>query len=411
MPSSITAGPAAHEVESRRPQAEQGSACSRDNTRPQPYLHRMTRNALLLALLLLMMLPAAVLAQAQSEAPAEAPAAPAATDAAESSGEGAESVEPLMTTQPADSPEDDFHWADVGRWIQWTWNLPVLRVGEAEVRVSQIVLAVVVLIVGLVVARRITRLIRNRLMSRTPLDVSAAAALEQLMFYVLMVAVFLMALQTVSIPITMFAFLGGAIAIGLGFGAQNIFNNFISGLILMLERPIRLGDTVEVGEHYGRIADIGARCTRVRRFDGVDVLVPNSFLLENAVVNWTLADKQVRQVVRVGAAYGSDVHKAREMLLKAVENHPDVLTYIEPRVIFEDFGDNALLFDLYFWLELSESINMRTIRSEIRFRINDLFSEAGITIAFPQRDVHLDTLTPLDVRVLQQPATPRTTTS
>ena len=140
----------------------------------------------------------------------------------------------------------------------------------------------------------------------------------------------------------------------------------------------------------------------MRRFDGVDVLVPNSALVENDVINWTLADKQVRQVVRVGIAYGSDVRKAADLLLQAANEQPEVLKEEKQnsQVIFDDFGDNALIFDLYFWLELSELINMRIIRSNVRFRIDELFREAGITIAFPQRDVHLDTLKPLEVKML-----------
>ena len=239
-------------------------------------------------------------------------------------------------------------------------------------------------------------------MNRTTLDVSAVTAVEKLLFYLLLVIVVLLALQAMQIPIGMFTIFGGAIAIGVGFGAQNIFNNFISGLILMFDRPIRIGDTVEVSSNYGKIANVGARCTRLRRFDGVDVLIPNSTLIENDVINWTLADKQVRQVVRVGIAYGSDVQRAKELLLQAADEQPEVIKEekLNSLVVFEDFGDNALIFDLYFWLELSELVNMRIIRSNVRFRIEELFREADITIAFPQRDTHLDTLKPLEIRMV-----------
>lgn len=311
----------------------------------------------------------------------------------------------LPTAVHADEPAAGLpfpDWSEVAEWLIWFWNLQVVSIGEAQMRVSQIVFALIVLTVGMWLAKRVSHGVRMRLASRTSLDISAVTAVEKLLFYLLAVVVVLLVLQTLRVPIAMFTVFGGAIAIGVGFGAQNIFSNFISGLILMLARPVRLGDTVEVSHNYGRIAEIGARCTRLRRFDGVDVLVPNSSLVENDVINWTLADKQVRQVVRVGIAYGSDVRKAADLLLQAANEQPEVLQggNLSSHVIFDDFGDNALIFDLYFWLELSELVVMRIIRSNVRFRIDELFREAGITIAYPQRDVHLDTLKPLEVRML-----------
>lgn len=290
----------------------------------------------------------------------------------------------------------------IGEWLSWFWNYQIFRVGEADVTVSQIVFTLILLIVGIWLSRWISRRVRLRLMGHTGLDISAATAVEKVLFYLLIVVVVLMALQTMKVPITMFTVFGGAIAIGVGFGAQAIFSNFISGLILMLDRPIRLGDTVEVSGNYGKIAEIGARCTRLRRFDGVDVLVPNSSLIENDLINWTLADKHVRQVVRVGIAYGSDVRLAEKLLLQAANEQPEVLTEENryTHVIFDEFGDNALTFDLYFWLELTDAVIMRVVRSNIRFRIDELFREAGISIAFPQRDTHLDTRKPLEVKVL-----------
>jgi len=297
-------------------------------------------------------------------------------------------------------------WGDTIDWLNWFWNLPLFRIGEADVLASQIVFALILLIGGTWISGRVCRSLRTRLSKRTSLDASAVAAVEKLLFYVLVIIVVLMALQAMHIPIAIFTFFGGAIAIGVGFGAQNIFNNFISGLILMLDRPIRLGDTVEVSTHYGKIAEIGARCTRLRRFDGVDVLVPNSALIENDVVNWTLSDKQVRQVIRVGIAYGSDVRLAADLLLQAANEQEGVLKAdkLRSQVIFEDFADNALTFDLYFWLELGELINMRLIRSDIRFRIDELFRENGISISFPQRDVHLNTLKPLEIKMVTNEA-------
>lgn len=290
----------------------------------------------------------------------------------------------------------------VGEWLSWFWNLRIFSLGESDVMINEIVFTLIVLIVGGWLAGWASRRVRMRLIDYSGLDISAVTAIEKVVFYLLLVVVVLMALQTLNIPIAMFTIFGGAIAIGVGLGAQSIFNNFISGLILMVDRPIRIGDTVEVSDNYGKVAEIGARCTRLRRFDGVDVLVPNSSLLENEVINWTLADQQVRQVVHVGVAYGSDVRLAEELLVKAANEQPEVLTAEDTysHVVFDDFGDSALGLDLYFWLELTDLVNMRIIRSNIRFRIDELFRDAGVSIAFTQLDTHLDTRSPLEVRVL-----------
>ena len=198
------------------------------------------------------------------------------------------------------------------------------------------------------------------------------------------------ALDLLGIPLAAFAFITGAIAIGVGFGAQNIINNFISGWILMWERPIKIGDFLEVGDARGTVESINTRSTRIRRIDGVHMLIPNSYLLENIVVNWTLVDRLTRTQVRVGVCYGSPVKRVAELLEQAVTEQEEVLTEPEPRVIFEDFGDNALVFDAYFWVNATADRDLRVTRSNVRFRIEALLAENDIVIAFPQRDVHLD---------------------
>lgn len=282
------------------------------------------------------------------------------------------------------------------------WKYELFHVGEHVIQVNQVVLAAAILFLGLLLSRLITRWLRTHLLMRVRLDPTAAATVEKLLFYLLLVMVLAVAFQSLHIPITVFAFVGGALAIGIGFGAQNIINNFISGLILMLERPVRIGDLVEVQEHRGRIEEIRFRCTRVRRNDGVEVLVPNSALLEKEVINWTLSDKQARTSITVGVVYGSPTDQVADLIRKAVEEHERVLKYPAPTLVFDDFGDNSLVFEVFFWTEVATMMDLRTIRSDIRFRIDSLFREAGIVIAFPQRDVHLDTSGPLEVR-LQSP--------
>lgn len=268
-------------------------------------------------------------------------------------------------------------------------SIQLFTVGAQAFTVAQLLAVPLVVVLGLLLMRWFAGFIHRRMTTR---GVNADVVhLVQRVFYVIAIAVLVVtSLDLLNVPLTAFAFVSGAIAIGVGFGAQNIINNFISGWILMWERPIKIGDFLEIGDTRGTVESINTRSTRIRRIDGVHLLIPNSYLLENIVVNWTLIDRLTRTQVRVGVAYGSPVKQVAELLEQAVTEQEEVLTDPEPRVIFEDFGDNALIFDAYFWVNATADRDLRVTRSNIRFRIEELFSESGIVIAFPQRDVHID---------------------
>jgi small-conductance mechanosensitive channel len=214
--------------------------------------------------------------------------------------------------------------------------------------------------------------------------------LQRILYIIAITLLVVTTLDFINVPITAFAFLSGAIAIGFGFGAQNIINNFISGWILMWERPIRIGDFLEVEEAKGIVEKINTRSTRIRRVDGVHLLIPNSKLLENTVVNWTLVDKLVRTSVKVGVAYGSPARTVAALIMQAAEEQIDILKDPKPLVTFEDFGDNALIFEVTYWIQSIIEGGLRVTRSNIRFRLDELFEEHNIVIAYPQRDVHID---------------------
>lgn len=215
---------------------------------------------------------------------------------------------------------------------------------------------------------------------------------QRLLYIVALAVIFITTLSMLSVPITAFAFLSGAIAIGFGFGAQNIINNFISGWILMGEKPIRIGDFLEVEGVKGTVEEINTRSTRVRRVDGVHMLIPNSKLLENTVINWTLRDKLIRGTVAVGVAYGTDCKQVKKIMLDTANAQQETLMENgkEPQVFFQDFGDNSLLFEVYFWINSQVEGGLRFVASNIRFELVEAFNQANIVIAFPQRDVHVD---------------------
>ncbi len=271
--------------------------------------------------------------------------------------------------------------------------------GEQVITIGQVALVVLLLVFGYLGSRFIGYLLGKRL-ATTNLRPDVIYVLKRIAFFAILILVVVTALSLLGIPLTAFAFATGALAIGVGFGAQNIINNFISGWILMAERPIRIGDFIEIDNTQGVVEKIGNRSTRIRRTDGVHLLVPNSLLLERTVTNWTLIDLEIRTLVRVGVAYGSPVRLVADLILQSVNEQPEVKEDPAPSVVFDDFGDNSLIFDTYFWCDVGGERVLREIRSAIRFRITELFAENGIVIAFPQRDVHLDTSTPLDVRMI-----------
>jgi potassium efflux system protein len=284
------------------------------------------------------------------------------------------------------------HFLDYEIWV----------IDKQAVTVSKFLEALVFLILGLLLARIILHHLLYPLLERTLWRHVKAEILQKTVRYLAYTVVVLITLGKLRIPLQSFATLGGGIAIGLGFAAQTIIKNFISGFILLGEKPIDIGDLVEVGGIVGNVQDIGSRSTLVKTGENKDILVPNSYFLENTITNWTRKDRRIRAQVTVGVAYGSQVDKVKELLLQAAAEHDQILKTPQPFVLFNDFGDSSLVFDLYIWIEVAGVMGRRIIQSALRFKIDQLFRAAGLVIAFPQRDVHLDTQGPLEVHLVDK---------
>ncbi|MEO8494453.1 MAG: mechanosensitive ion channel domain-containing protein [Planctomycetota bacterium] len=305
---------------------------------------------------------------------------------------------------------DVHHWTLAEWWDSfrhyagkaWNTELKLNTVAEGHLlTVGKVLVGVILMFCGFILARMLSRTLGYRLQQgRIRMNESGAAALQSLSFYVLLVSFTLTALKFVNVPLTMFTFLGGAIAIGVGFGSQNVLNNFISGLILLAERPIKVGDLIQIDDLYGNVTQIGARSTIIRTGDNLDIIVPNSTFLECNVVNLTRGDDKLRTNVKVGIAYGSPTREATKLMKLAAEEHRCILNDPEPLVWFTDFGDNSLNFEVHFWVTVRSIADRSRIESDMRYRIDQLFREASIRIAFPQRDIHIDTRTPIPVRML-----------
>jgi small-conductance mechanosensitive channel len=244
-------------------------------------------------------------------------------------------------------------------------------------------------LIGFWATKYLVRFLTTKLTKRNA-DPNIIHLVRRLLYAIAISIIAITVLDIINVPITAFAFLSGAIAIGFGFGAQNIINNFISGWILMWEKPIRIGDFLEVENAKGVVEEINTRSTRFRRTDGVHMLIPNSKLLENTIVNWTLVDKLMRTSVKIGVAYGSPAKQVAKLILQAVEEQDSVLSNPPPQVIFEDFGDNALIFEVNFWIQSNVEGGLRMAKSNVRFRLDELLAANKIVIAYPQRDVHID---------------------
>ncbi|MDD2743260.1 MAG: mechanosensitive ion channel [Rhodocyclaceae bacterium] len=229
-----------------------------------------------------------------------------------------------------------------------------------------------------------------------------ASVVRRWVMILLAIGLIIFVLNLARIPLTVFAFMGGALAIGVGFGTQTIIKNFISGIIILFERKIRVGDIIELGGMVGHVTAVDLRATTVRGFDGVEALVPNSNFLENQVVNWTYSNHQIRRELRIGVAYGADTRATEQLLLNAAVNHQNVLKSPAPEVFFEDFADSALMMVLVFWVELGPNLVARRVDSELRHIIYRQLAEAGIAIPYPQRDVHLDLALPLPVAIVAE---------
>ena len=268
-------------------------------------------------------------------------------------------------------------------------SLEVVQFNGHTFTVGTILMVPTWLIVSILLTKFIIKRISVALTKRKK-DPNFIQLVERGTFVIAIVFIFFTMLSLLQVSITAFASLSGAIAIGFGFGAQNIINNFISGWILIGEKPIRIGDFLEVENTKGIVEEINTRSTRIRRVDGVHLLVPNSKLIENTVVNWTLRDDIVRGKISVGVAYGSPSKKVAELLLQVTTSQDKVLKDPMPNVFFRDFGDNSLVFDVYYWINSRVEGGLKLVSSDIRFGIDELFDEHGIVIAYPQRDIHVD---------------------
>ncbi len=276
--------------------------------------------------------------------------------------------------------------------------------GKRGITVGKLMIALLILIFGYIASAKVTKKIVRYIVARYDIQESTAMLARRWAMAGILIILLLSSLNLVRIPLTAFAFLGGAIAIGVGFGMQVLMKNLMSGMMLLAERPFRIGDLVDVDGIRGRVTSIGIRSSTIRDVTGIETLIPNSTFVEKNVTNWTYSTHQVRYSVTVGVAYGSDIAMVKKQLLQVASSHEQVLKEPKPIATLDDFASDALLFGLFYWLALDAGGDPRVIASDLRTMIEKQLSAEGIVIAYPQRDVHLDTIRPLQVEVITKTA-------
>jgi potassium efflux system protein len=265
--------------------------------------------------------------------------------------------------------------------------------------------AIIILVLGFSLLSGLIRRTLALAVNKANLGLSKSVALGRWLTLIAGFTLIVTALNLVDIPLSAFAFLGGALAIGVGFGAQNILKNLISGMILLIEKPVRIGDFVEIDNIAGTVTSIGLRFSTVHGPQGDDILIPNSVLVEQKLINWTYSTPSARKDVKVTVGYRSNVDAVREILVTASKDEPHVLGTPAALITLEDFGDNGLVFNLRFWVSLRSGVPPNEIQSNLRFKILQAFEQAGIELPFPQRTLVFDPETALAVHVRTSPPT------
>jgi potassium efflux system protein len=278
------------------------------------------------------------------------------------------------------------------------WTVPVEGQDQRlAVTLGDVWLTLIYAVGATVLAKRLPAILEIILLQRFQMSSGSRYTVTTLTTYTIIAVGILLVLNTLGTPWSQLQWLVAALGVGIGFGLQEIVANFISGLIILFERPIRIGDTVTVGDTDGVVTKIQIRATTIRNWDRKELLVPNKEFITGRLLNWSLSDQVTRIIIMVGVAYGTDVDKALRLMKEAAEEHERVLDDPAPVLTFDGFGDNSLALTLRAYLS-SVDYRLATL-TDLHKAINRKFEQAGIVISFPQRDVHLSTQDPLRIRI------------
>jgi len=275
--------------------------------------------------------------------------------------------------------------------VQWALDFlnSSWEVGSVTISLGSFIAFFAAIIVTFIVSRSIRVLLEDEIFARIKLPRGVPGAISMLVGYFIVGIGIYIAISAAGVDLGKFGLIAGALGVGIGFGLQNVVYHFISGLILAFERPVQVGDTIEVGTLLGRIKSIGVRSSTIKTYDGSEVIVPNGNLISNEVINWTLSDRKSRKMIPVSVAYGSNPREVLDLIYKAASDHDEVLKNPEPWALFDGFGESSLNFRIYFWMSYDRGMS---IKSEVAMNIYDALQEANIHIPYPQQDLHIKSI-------------------
>jgi len=271
---------------------------------------------------------------------------------------------------------------------------PLFVMNQRPITITSILAGLVILLVFILLSRGLRKIIRTRLFPRYKLDEGIQLAILKVLHYLMVGLGVIIAVQSIGLNLTSLAVVFGLLSVGIGFGLQNIVSNFISGLIILFERPIKIGDRITIGDVLGDVENISLRATHIRTIDNIAIIVPNSEFITSQVINWSHGDPKIRIHVPVGVAYGSDVPLVMSSLLEVARNHREVLKDPPPKVWFKEFGNSSLDFEVLAWIP--DPKKRPDIISDFNKGIDDIFRKNKIQIPFPQRDLHIRSSVPIE---------------
>ncbi len=282
------------------------------------------------------------------------------------------------------------------------WKLGLFSIGKNTIRLGSLIIGIFFFFFAFHINKIFKPKTEKYIDKILDLDYSTHKTVFSMTQYFYSFIIFFFSLTIIGIPLTAFTVIGGTLAIGVGLGSQNLINNFISGFVLMGERTTKIGDIIEIGDNIGTVEKIGFRSTVIKTFSNLRLIIPNSSLLENNVINWSLTDEILRRKITIGVAYGSDVEEVLQLLINCTKSLDTINSTPEPFVIFSDFGDNALIFDIYIYLNMKSGKSIMKIESELRILIYKSLNEAEIGIPFPQQDLYFHPTKPIDINIRKQ---------
>lgn len=273
---------------------------------------------------------------------------------------------------------------DIITWLE----IPLFSIGKTRITLWTVIAMVLLFVTLHLVSSRTQRLVTNKLMAKSRYDLGVRVATGSIVRYAILTLGLIVILQVVGLDLSTLTILLGALGVGIGFGLQTITNNFVSGLIILFERPVKVGDRVEVGGIAGNVVRISIRATEIITNDNISIIVPNSEFIANTVINWSHSDRAVRFNYEIGVAYGEDPEVVRTTLLEIALANDGVIKDRKPDVLLKEFGDSSVNFTLRVWTR-EYADRPGVLRSQLNYEIARIFKEKGIRIPYPQRDVHL----------------------